>query len=139
MKKLKLWLLALLTGQLLVLWKKDSTFKKQVTKKQWRDKLKYIWEKLFAFNKDLFEEGRHAVESTDLKAEYESLKDKVIETKDSLEWLTKKKRQEIIDDIQIQYDLLVARAHKIEVDLDKKYGWKEKWEELKSLITKLQK
>ena len=99
--------------------------------------MKYVAEKLFAFNKDLFEEGRQTLESTDLKAEYEVLKTKALKAKDSIEWLTEKKREEILADLREQFDSLATKAKKLEVELDKKFWRKKKWKELKAMIAKL--
>lgn len=139
MKKIKWTLAALLTGELLVMRKKDSQFKKQLSKKSWREKVTYIAHKLFDFNKDLFEEWRRTVESTNFKAEFDQLKHKASDTLENIEDLTEKTKQELITDLQKQYTLLQKKAKEREIELDKKYWWKEKWNELKIIINKLKK
>lgn len=138
MKKLKRWIAALLAGQFLVLRKKDSSFKKQFNKKKtnW-DKIKYVAEKLFAFNKDLIEEGKQTIQSTDIKAEYEALKEKISHATQSFEWLTSLKKQELIDELTEQYTALTKKAKALEADLDEKYWWKDKRKELKAMLAKL--
>ena len=152
-KKIFLRLVALLAWQFLVMKKKDSNFKKQVNKREGTDKLKYIFDRLLSFNKELIWEAKESVEALDSKqikekvtkskawvqAEYTTLKESMIDLEWWLEWMSKEKIKKILKQFKWRFTELESTVKDLGVDLDKKYAWKKKRSELKKLYDSLEK
>lgn len=153
MKRLLVWILALLAWEFLVLKKKDANFKKQVQKRSWVEKLSYIFDRLISFNQELIWDAKSWLESLDketlsqhvektkarVDAEYWTLKESLLELQWSLDTMSKKNIKEIRAQLKTRLVDLEASAKKLWIDLDKKYWWKKKFTELKKLYETVEK
>jgi len=133
--------------------KKDANFKKQIDKKVWMEKVTYIFERLFAFNKELVDEAKTGIENLDkddikdhvlktqswFQAEYATLLESLKDLNGVSATMTKKKIAEIKAQLKVRLVELELQATKLGLDLDKKYAWKKKWTELKKLYDSLEK
>lgn len=143
MKSFKRSIAALLTWQFLVLVKKDSNFKKQIWKKQWRDKITYIAQKLFDFNMDFIADTKEKIEAFDQEAEinnakafiekeYKSLQDTLESLTTKIESLKDKQVSELLDDVSERINLLMNKVETFQDQLDKKFWRKKKIKSLQS-------
>jgi len=152
MKKLKRWILAFLLWELVVISHKDKTFKKQLNKKKGFEKVKFLFQSLFHFNKTLIDEGKESIKDMDLPTkveekieqtkiwaenEYEHIKWKVEELEKNWKDLDKKYIQATLQKLEKEYAPVYKKVVTISKKLDKKYDLKNKFVDIKKHITKL--
>jgi len=92
MKKITLWLITLLAWELLVISKKDRTFRRVLKKKKWLDKVSYIFQTLVNFNKSIVDDTSKEIDKMDIPG---SVKQWVEDTKDQLHMLYKKLQEQV--------------------------------------------
>ena len=133
--------------------KKDANFKKQIAKKEWVDKISYIFDKLLSFNKELVSEAKESIENLDkeqitehvvktkawFQAEYTTVLESLKELNSQSSEITKKKLTDITWKLKDRLSELELQAKTLWLDLDKKYGRKKKLAELKKLYDSLEK
>lgn len=145
MKKIKLWVLAFLIGQMVTIFRTDKKFKKEYTKKEWRDKIKFAAEKLFDFNKQLVADTHQSIKSSDLKKhmdhigsyfqqEYTVLKDYVKNAEQERKDAPQEAIQWHIDELTTRFEAFKTTVWSYVNELDEKYALKDKMKDLKKYI-----
>ncbi len=152
MKKILVWISALLAWQFLVMKKKDNNFKTQLSKKQWREKVEYVFNRLIQFNKELLLSAKQSVQEVN----QETIQEKAEETKERIEeeykkikkYLTEnkvlpKKSDNTIEtfknEMEDRLKTFEKKAKSLGDDLDKQINRKAKLAELKKLYENIQK
>lgn len=152
MKKFKRWILAFLLWELLVISQKDKTFKKQCVKKKGFEKVKFVIQSLFNFNKDMINESKESIQEMDLPTkvgekieqtkiwaenEYKHLQWKIEELEKNWKDLDKKYIQTTLAKLEKEYTPVYKKVVAISKGLDKKYDLQNKFVDIKKHITKL--
>ena len=146
MKWLKRWIIAFFVGQFLALSKKDPAFKKQIARKQWRDKITFILDSIFNFNKELVHDTTEYFDAETLQTKIDQWSAWVKEEYDHLKWViltyadsTKDQIEDIRDKLQTRFEHLMEAGSAAKDDLEEEFHREEKIKELKKLLADLDK
>ena len=134
---------AFVAGQAAMLWKKDASFKKDLEKKQWLDKVWYFFERLFHINQELFLDTRETLKNLDINAEMnkakntvetEALKLKLFmqQKEGEVETMGKDKAEKVVQEAEKRYTALVNYVQWYAEGMIKKYHLQEKVDEVKT-------
>lgn len=152
MKWFKRWILAFLLGELVVISKKDKSFKKRLTKKKWFKKVKFLFQSLFDFNKDIFNEQKTSLSNMNIpekletkiqetkqwaETAYNDLKGKVIDLEKERKNIDKKYIKTTLRDLEKEYTPLYQKVVKVWKEMNEKYDLENKVLDIKKHITKL--
>ena len=150
MKRFPRWIVAFLIGELVVISRKDKSFKTKLKKQKWWDKLKFIANALFDFNKTLVDEAGDEIQKIDIDQRKKDLKARSEKRRIDLHILIKKAEKEIdtlsaenisayIDGLQEKYDTTITKLKKLAVQAEEDFELSQKWIEIKDHIAKLRK
>lgn len=148
MKHLRWWIFALLAGELLAIFRTDKKFTKELHAKTGREKLTFVVERLFTFNKDLLIDTKESIQNFDLKENVEHVKSfvqKEIEVlkgglryaEENLENLKEDKLLPMLDQLRIRFDSLTKVSSGLADERVTKLGLKSALEEIQKQLDKL--
>lgn len=144
--RIKRWIIAFLAGELITLTKKDRTFRQGIKRASGREKITYVFDTLFNFNKELVKDVQEQVDFEQLKArldqgvarvqqEYASLQEQLKE----LITTGNAAGEEIVTQLKERFSRLQESAEMIKQEFSSDFSLDKKMAELKKLIEDLAK
>ncbi len=119
MKKIGLWILAFLVGELVAIAHKDKQFKKTLQKKEGMERWKYIFQSLFNFNKELVQSAPTPKEAkARATEEYETLTHNIDHIEKNLHDWTEEKVMPHLEEAQARFAEIKTKAKEYSDDID---------------------
>ena len=144
--RLKRWIVAFLAGELVTLVKKDSNFQKGIKHTSGWEKIKYVLDSLFHFNKEIAQDVQQQIDFQQLKTQLNEWVDRVKVEYTALEKQLKELISDwtaiggkIVTELTNRFQHLQESTEIVKQDLSSDFPLEKKMAELKKLIEDLAK